>query len=353
MEFYDKQINSVANKVSNKDDKIYIRKKYSKFIKEIEKNLVKDNCMICNSSMKSACNSHSIPRFILENISEDGLVTNVNLLNNLEFLDNTDGLKKAGTFRLICRDCDNTVFKEYETPDNYYNKASKEMLAQIALKNNLCSFYTKEKSQKMNEFVDNIYQANIENMDLIECRKEIEYAKKACRGKNNGYYAFYDKELNYSLPVAFQGSITLCFDLEGNVINNIFNLDFKKEMRQIEIAILPFTNKTRIIMFIKNGVKTYRRFYKQFNKLNMNEQLHTLFYMIILYSEFVFYDPKIENDLLKYKNISEASNRLPIISSFVKPSNLDLNTSEVLLKAKEWYDLQQRHKVPNLFLQNE
>lgn len=227
------------------------------------------------------------------------------------------------------------------------------MLAQIALKNNLCSFYTKEKSKKMNEFVDNIYQANIENMDLIECRKEIEYAKKACRGKNNGYYAFYDKELNYSLPVAFQGSITLCFDLEGNVINNIFNLDFKKEMRQIEIAILPFTNKTRIIMFIKNGVKTYRRFYKQFNKLNLNEQLHTLFYMIILYSEFVFYDPKIENDLLKYKKISEASNRLPIISSFVKPSNLDLNTSEVLLKAKEWYDLQQRHKVPNLFLQNE
>ena len=57
--------------------------------------------MICNSSMKSACNSHSIPRFILENISEDRLVTNVNLLNNLEFLDNTDGLKKAGTFRLI------------------------------------------------------------------------------------------------------------------------------------------------------------------------------------------------------------------------------------------------------------
>ena len=37
MEFYNKQINSVTNKASNKDDKIYIRKQYSKFIKQIEK----------------------------------------------------------------------------------------------------------------------------------------------------------------------------------------------------------------------------------------------------------------------------------------------------------------------------
>ena len=44
------------------------------------------------------------------------------------------GVNKAGTFHIICRDCDSRTFQLYEDPNAYNSKPTDQMLAQIALK---------------------------------------------------------------------------------------------------------------------------------------------------------------------------------------------------------------------------
>lgn len=41
------------------------------------------------------------------------------------------------TFNIICNDCDNTLFQEYEDPNAYNKKISMQMIQKIALKNHL------------------------------------------------------------------------------------------------------------------------------------------------------------------------------------------------------------------------
>ena len=43
------------------------------------------------------------------------------------------GVNKAGTFHIICRDCDSRTFQLYEDPNAYNSKPTDQMLAQIAL----------------------------------------------------------------------------------------------------------------------------------------------------------------------------------------------------------------------------
>ena len=50
---------------------------------------------------------------------------------------NLPGVKNAGTFQIICENCDNTQFQKYEDPNSYIDPPSDLMLAQIALKNYL------------------------------------------------------------------------------------------------------------------------------------------------------------------------------------------------------------------------
>ena len=54
-------------------------------------------------------------------------------------MDTENGVNKAGTFHLICNDCDSKIFSDYENPDNYSNQPTPKMIAQMALKNSLKS----------------------------------------------------------------------------------------------------------------------------------------------------------------------------------------------------------------------
>lgn len=49
-------------------------------------------------------------------------------------MDTENGVNKAGTFHLICNDCDSKIFSDYENPDNYSNQPTQKMIAQMALK---------------------------------------------------------------------------------------------------------------------------------------------------------------------------------------------------------------------------
>ena len=44
--------------------------------------------------------------------------------------DTENGVIKAGTFHLICNDCDSKIFSDYENPDNYSKQLVPKMIAQ-------------------------------------------------------------------------------------------------------------------------------------------------------------------------------------------------------------------------------
>ena len=60
---------------------------------------------------------------------------------DLPFMRSEQGVNEAGTFQLICRDCDSKIFRQYEDPTAYQAKPTGQMLAQIAMKDYLQMIY--------------------------------------------------------------------------------------------------------------------------------------------------------------------------------------------------------------------
>ena len=56
------------------------------------------------------------------------------------------------------------------------------------------------------------------------------------------YYIGFYKKLEYRVPVAFQDFIAMIADLEGNIINNIYNKDPKYVIRNISLCIFRLKN---------------------------------------------------------------------------------------------------------------
>ena len=94
------------------------RKKISKFMKESRSAAKRNKCFHCKKEVSSFCNSHSVPAFTLRNIAKNGNLVNLNNFIEIPFQDKQSGLQKTGTFQIICKNCDNTIFADYENPEN-------------------------------------------------------------------------------------------------------------------------------------------------------------------------------------------------------------------------------------------
>lgn len=102
-------------------NKIEINKKVSSLIAEATKNAKLECCILCSKPCSSFCNSHSIPQFALKRIAEDGKVM-LPLQDEILTIGKDTGVNKAGTFHIICRDCDSRTFQLYEDPNAYNSK---------------------------------------------------------------------------------------------------------------------------------------------------------------------------------------------------------------------------------------
>ena len=115
------------------------------FFHEIHKMMKQDYCILCNKKISSARNSHTVPQFILKNISEKGNVSYGISLSKLDVkgLPKTTGINNAYTFKLLCEKCEHSLFTHYENPDNLLNfeqlniDIQKTMLSEMALKAHL------------------------------------------------------------------------------------------------------------------------------------------------------------------------------------------------------------------------
>ena len=337
-----------VDKEKRKDKIIKATKAFNKMIKDSRSQAKQSTCYYCKKDCDSFCNSHTLPAFCLRNIAQNGKVFYSNTILALPLLKDNKGVNEAGTFHLICRDCDSKIFQDYENPDNYEDIPSIKMLAQIDMKNNLKNISKRLMEIEMYDIMrkrigvrKELSQAkkDVSDLDLNEFKAAYVRAKKRSLKPFSGdYHIGYYTKLPYVVPVAFQGTIALIFDLEGNVVNNVYNPDPKYKVMNMSLCIFPLKNTSIVMIFVAKDNNRYRQFFKQLKKLNsLDDQLNVINYILFSYSEDYFLSATLPQNVLK--ELGALSAKTPDLLPLTPPS-----IEERLEAAKEIFDFRGRQK---------
>lgn len=343
------------DRVERKEDIIEATKKINKIIKDSRMQSKQEVCYYCGKPCDGFCNSHTVPAFCLRNIAEKGKVYYANTIIDLPVMKDDKGVNEAGTFHLICRDCDSKVFQVYENPENYDEQPSIKMLAQISMKNYLKNISKRLMEKELYDLMQERLGADTGYVDAKQCVSDLdlnEYKAAFVRAKKRDikpfsgeyYIGFYEK-LPYVVPVAFQGTVAMIADMEGNVINNVYNKDPKYRIKDIMLCVFPLEDSSVIMLFVEKDNRRYSNFFRQLKKCgNREEQLRVINFILFSYCEDYFVSPHVSKKVLKQLNdlMGKTSSLL---------ATWPTTNEEQLEEIKKVYDFNARFSVPNLFSQ--
>lgn len=333
-------------------NKVKINKKVSSLITEAAKNAKTEHCLLCHKSCSSFCNSHSIPQFALKRIAEDGKVM-LPLQDEILTIGKDTGVNKAGTFHTICRGCDSSAFQQYENPNAYNSKPTDQMLTQIALKDALLMISKRKQEREQYKllgeqaaFLQTFADEKIfwGDFDLRDYEEDLEHAKSSLNDrKPNRYYLCFYTILDYVVPYAAQSSITLICDFEDKIVNNIYSQEKKYRIEPSHVSVFPLKSTSAILLFIEDGVRRYRKFYRSLRKLPKEDQLAAINYLVFSYTETVFMNPTIHKEL---KNNCSFMDMCRKSTDFRSRTPFPL--ADPLETAVKEFSLSKRNEIPNL-----
>lgn len=227
------------------------------------------------------------------------------------------------------------------------------MIAQIDMKNNLKNISKRLMELEMYRLMGEQFgmskemvaaKSAVNKLDLAEFKDSFSRAKKRdIKSFSGDYYIGFYKKLPYIVHMAFQGTIALIFDLEGNVINNIYNSDPKYKSNNVGICIFPLEESSVIMLFVGKDNAIYSRFFRQLRKLDLENQLSIINYIIFSYSEDYFLSPNLGKETLN--KLMSLSGKTPEMIGFYLTTE-----SQQLEGIKKIYDYDGRFSVPNLLL---
>ena len=111
--------------------------------------------------------------------------------------------------------------------------------------------------------------------------------------------------LPYKVPIATQSIIALSKDLEGNEINNIFDMSESVRMQFMHLAILPLKEESVVLAFYHKRDKLYRKLRHQINSLSEQKILQFLNYIIFAYAENYFISKTIQSAIESNDKLAE------------------------------------------------
>lgn len=271
---------------------------------EIRKKAAKDSkagtCAICDEPCSKFCDSHSIPRFVLEDVAENGL-----LFRGADFAIDSKktirptGVSKTWLFSSICHKCDNSYFQEYEDPKALMGPISSLEINEIAIKNQLRYAYKRKndyykiktllEKMKNNGIYDDHLYIDLQNKLFLadmDVKEHGAIIKQLISKKTEKHFYVIDEiDLDYNVSFAYQGFVTLINGFDKGIINNVFNYDPNYKMQPLSISVFPYKNHTKILLFCKDGDNRLRQFYKPYKKLSLDEKLYAINYVLLLYEE--------------------------------------------------------------------
>lgn len=333
-----------ANIPSNDTEFNELTKKLDKIVRQVEKGT---NCLVCGKEVSSFCNSHTIPAFMLKYISIDGEVKSYGDLVFSPLDKGYKGVKQAGTFRNICRECDSILFQKYECENNYSNiNIIKTLLAEIALKtvlrvtfkriHEMGIFYITEISDQHASFINEMLRGKV--LDLIELKKDYDFIQNN-KNNPNAFKVLFYKRLPYRVSIAVQDMINLTCDFKGKPLNNIYNFSKDNRLEPFYICVFPLQKESHIIIFTKRTVKIYNQLFYTLKKMKLKEQLKIINYLIFDNLEDYFIRPDIDISTLK-----DLASKLPII---VGDSPIN-HTDSIKLNNKNYFNPKNWESLLNL-----
>ena len=253
---------------------IDVRKRMNKLLSDARSSAKPDECILCGKKQTSFCNSHSVPQLSLRNIADNGKVLQASALMGIDVIDIEKGVNNSGTFHFICNDCDSVFFQDYENEQNLKAKPTDKMLAEIAVKNFLLQLSKRAQEKELYRELQRQFNAysNLENLegikglDVRDYNEELQFHKGiADNNVQNGYQILFWKVVPYKVPIAVQSAIALSKDLEGDEINNVFDMSNSVRMQFMHLVILPLKEESVILAFYHKRDKLYRKLRHQIN----------------------------------------------------------------------------------------
>lgn len=287
------------NTIGEKKVGIREKRELSKKLTELKRTSkrVITSCLICGKEHTSFCNSHSIPKFVLKQISKNGKIM---IGHNFSKNPTTDeyGVSNALVFKCICENCDNTYFQEYEDPKVFDKPLSNIAINEIATKIYLKHYYKRFNEESIFLMLkDEVKKKKLEDTDigkminnrLLTTKLDLDDAtkriKKLIKHKNDKhFYIIDDFNLDYPTQLAYQGFVGLTKGF-NRVINDIYNYDPTYRIEELFLCIFPFNNGTKIVLFCDDGCSRLKDFYKNYRKFDLDSKLYLLNYILLLYDE--------------------------------------------------------------------
>lgn len=306
-------------------DVIEVRKKVNKMLSEARKKAKPPKCILCGKEQSSFCNSHSVPQMCLRPIADKGKVLHAPLAMGFDIgvVDLDGGVNKSGTFNYICRECDAKFFQDYENPDNIIQPPTDKILAEIAVKNMLLQLNKRDielelldiKQQELGIYKNPDKLSELKTLDQKEYQEEVLFHQDiANNNKEGGYQILFWEVLPYKVPIATQSAMVLPYDMEGDILNDVGNMDKSVRMQYVHIAVLPLEEKSVVLAFYHKRDKIYRRLRHQINTTSREKVLQYINYLIFEHTENIYFSKTIEEELKNNKmieKVSQEANGLP------------------------------------------
>lgn len=293
-------------------------------------------------------NAHTLQNNrILNRISENGHVFTLQPNTTMQGV-NTELKKvsrnKASTFFGFCNYHDNELFKPIEQKE-YLNEPIQNFLFAfrgfclehhrlIRKRENVRSVFKLKPSSMLNPDAVNFYR--VAEFDVNDSETEYKLFEDIYRNEDLDNIVTLERRFNYEVEFAVSSSFTVQSDLYGREINDIYSIE-KDLLPSIYINVFPTENETVIILSYNIEYEViYGEYFRQIEKLTDEELERYLNFLIINYTENVFFSPRLIDKL-------DEKQKKSLINSF--ESSVYLDTAFELLKDGEYFNF-------NLFLKS-
>ncbi|MGP4041909.1 SEC-C domain-containing protein [Gracilibacillus sp. D59] len=291
----------------------------------------------CKPLIKSA---HSIQNNrILNRISVDGHVYKIGekvMNQELTPIFEKMSKNKASTFFGFCDYHDNELFKPIEQKD-YINEPLQNFL--FAFRALSLEYHKKQRA--LNYFRENFKQYpegmleveginlyRIAILDVMDYSKDYNLFKKDYYNDNFSNLRTIHRTLDYEVNFATSSAFSVKVDLEGNHLNDVYFNKDEEKMPSVFINIYPLKDQTNIILsYHLSDDKIYKDYFDQVEQLSEEELVKYLNFLIIEYTENVFFSPELIDNLTEREKES-------ILKSFISSTDLG---EKINLTAKDNY----------------
>lgn len=322
------------NKLQNyfKSQDIIANRKYNELSHKANEMGILTKCRLCGKNIVGRSNSHSIPRSILRNIITDGTYYNITyaITDGIVYgplgRQNKTGLNNTGTFHLLCTECENKTFKDYENKEfiDSLSSGKKEalsdkILAEIMLKSALRERYKKEFSKNITTLYNNELRSNgcfdlfSTKADELSINEDNSYIDRCLRiinnNQNNKFIVFYFDILDHPSCFAGQPFFPIQKTVTNKTINDVFNYDTNYSIVLTQFVVFPTKHNTICFAYCLSEeyerIKPYEDYLKTLSSINAKRKLFqsTLF----MYTEEIYTNKKgieaIKQDDITYNYI--------------------------------------------------